>query len=815
MDADEPCTVACRFKFERRLTDTEGLSRLALHPTHMAGSAQLADTHAQEVRRKGLKRFMFSLPSYVCSLGIVVVGMLLGDVDRASGMALCVVSASLLLVFYVVLRTGLAVRSSDPLLAFSQVLLALSLVAFGYVMLGGLHNAALLWLCVIIAFDMRRLPTLHVWMAAAFCLLTMLVAMGVRVAWHVGGEHVMDEVPTLIMLFTVLPVMLFVSSQARQVIFRQARQKTQMAQTLAQLHQLSTRDGLTGLYCRRHMQEVMAQEMRRWQRSGQPFCVAVIDIDLFKRVNDQFGHATGDVVLRVFSDLGRSVFPDLTDALGRWGGEEFLLLQPQRTQSEAMAALNLMRDVVNGHDWSQYAAGLHVTFSAGLCAYREGATLDQVIGWADDAMYRAKSVGRDQIVTHDSQQATEKAATTVARCCASGSGDAEPIQPDAFERAQAPQARAPSAQTQSGWAHWLWGRNPKLRIHLSMCLLAAGVYVAGMAGVLFYSLPERQVTPHQAFFMLTHYALGAFVPAALVRMGLTAHLRDPSCVLLQLTWAGLGAGLSYGVMPLSGPTTLQILCLCVVFGFASLQAKEARFIGLTYIGILVAVAGVRAWTQPLGYSPHTEILTVAMACLVLWMLTLISQDYSHTRQRIRHERQALLTATEQLNQVMQHDPLTGLLNRQSMQGILERECARQTRSDQGYCVALIDLDHFKRINDEHGHHVGDEALVGFAKAAQAWLRETDVICRWGGEEFLVLLTHTEPGPNGLVALERLCEHVASRRFCADVPALQVTFSAGLALLQPGASLSAALVCADRALYKAKAAGRNRCVLCAG
>jgi len=96
-----------------------------------------------------------------------------------------------------------------------------------------------------------------------------------------------------------------------------------------------------------------------------------------------------------------------------------------------------------------------------------------------------------------------------------------------------------------------------------------------------------------------------------------------------------------------------------------------------------------------------------------------------------------------------HDPLTGLFNRQQMQHLLERECDRHQRSGTGFCVALIDLDHFKSVNDTHGHPVGDEVLVNFAKAAQTVLRTTDVICRWGGEEFLVLLVDTDPASDGV------------------------------------------------------------------
>ena len=203
---------------------------------------------------------MFSLPPFAGGMFIVVTGVTLGLVDWVNGLALCLAAALALTGFYVALRSGFAARTKDPLLAFAQVAFALCLVAAGYVFLGGLHKTVLLWLSLIIVYDMRRLPHLQVLAAVCICGLTMLLAVGVRVLWHLNDHGMVDEVPTLIMLAAVLPVLVVVSLQARRVRLRQVQQKAQMAQTLAQLHQLSIRDGLTGLYCRRHMEEILADE---------------------------------------------------------------------------------------------------------------------------------------------------------------------------------------------------------------------------------------------------------------------------------------------------------------------------------------------------------------------------------------------------------------------------------------------------------------------------------------------------------------------------------------------------------------------------
>ena len=162
-----------------------------------------------------------------------------------------------------------------------------------------------------------------------------------------------------------------------------------------------------------------------------------------------------------------------------------------------------------------------------------------------------------------------------------------------------------------------------------------------------------------------------------------------------------------------------------------------------------------------------------------------------------------------MRELVIRDALTGLFNRKHMQDLLRQECERFARSGQGFCVALIDLDHPKRVNDAYGHQMGDAVLVGVARAAQGALRENDVICRWGGEEFLVLMRDNDPASQGLQAMTRLRRQVTELRPAASAPDLSVTFSAGLAVSQPGEAIVQMLERADRALYTAKSSGRNQ------
>lgn len=154
------------------------------------------------------------------------------------------------------------------------------------------------------------------------------------------------------------------------------------------------------------------------------------------------------------------------------------------------------------------------------------------------------------------------------------------------------------------------------------------------------------------------------------------------------------------------------------------------------------------------------------------------------------------------------DTLTGLANRASLNERLADEWNRFQRHGRALSLILLDLDHFKTVNDELGHLAGDTVLTGFAQLARATLRAEDMAGRWGGEEFLVICPETE-GPQAKALAERLCQAMRSHDFATG---RRHTVSAGIATMRPGDSLDALISRADTALYAAKDSGRDRAVL---
>jgi len=167
------------------------------------------------------------------------------------------------------------------------------------------------------------------------------------------------------------------------------------------------------------------------------------------------------------------------------------------------------------------------------------------------------------------------------------------------------------------------------------------------------------------------------------------------------------------------------------------------------------------------------------------------------RQRIQLERHALT------------DSLTGLLNRRAAEARLHEELARARRHNEGFAVALADIDHFKRVNDRYGHAVGDQVLKVVARRLEAGLREDDWLARWGGEEFLIFLRGADQQEAAYV-MQRLTGHVKAQPIVTEAGSIAVTLSAGIGLPRPeDADYHVAVELADSCLYQAKSNGRDR------
>ena len=200
------------------------------------------------------------------------------------------------------------------------------------------------------------------------------------------------------------------------------------------------------------------------------------------------------------------------------------------------------------------------------------------------------------------------------------------------------------------------------------------------------------------------------------------------------------------------------------------------------------------------------VLTVRLrACLRTLVL---QQELEHEREELRHFAAELSISNRRLQEAALTDPLTGLPNRRQAIETMQAEWAAATRHSRAFAVMIVDLDGFKTINDTHGHDVGDIALRQAAETLRAALRTQDLICRTGGDEFLVLCPDTDLKAAMLVA-ERLRVAVQARPVETGGPQIFLTASLGVAMRVPDMdNVDALIKCADDGVYRAKQRGRN-------
>ena len=202
-----------------------------------------------------------------------------------------------------------------------------------------------------------------------------------------------------------------------------------------------------------------------------------------------------------------------------------------------------------------------------------------------------------------------------------------------------------------------------------------------------------------------------------------------------------------------------------------------------------------------------------IAVLILFSLVIGYQYRAKARATRTIKRQyAELDATrEELQRLAQTDPLTGLLNRRAMQQRLDVELARAGRENGCITVCLLDVDHFKEINDRHGHDMGDQVLVALSTLLKQQLRYHDILARWGGEEFVLLLINTD-NEQAREVTERLRTQVAALVVDHESVSLGITATLGYSVYRPGqTTFDEVMKAADEALYEGKQGGRDRVV----
>jgi diguanylate cyclase (GGDEF)-like protein len=309
------------------------------------------------------------------------------------------------------------------------------------------------------------------------------------------------------------------------------------------------------------------------------------------------------------------------------------------------------------------------------------------------------------------------------------------------------------------------------------------------------------------FALLGHPRLAAFnvLSVAMWIAAAIANRRDRSTLAMALLTIEVVAHAVLAVLTLGWTSGFQYY-LFPLIPFAMFNDRlQRRTVALISAGVFAALIALRAVAPEVGaggavVGAIAQLLRYGNLAIPLLALALVSF----------HFRSASTSAERRMESMALTDPLTGLLNRRSMEQRLREAAHAFQRSARPFSVVMADVDHFKRINDEHGHAAGDRVLRAVAGLFAEQLRAHDSVARWGGEEFLLLLPETDGAMAGEVA-ERL-RAIAEARLAAAAGLRQgVTLTFGVAVFDGAIRVAECLKKADEALYAGKEAGRNRVV----
>ena len=353
---------------------------------------------------------------------------------------------------------------------------------------------------------------------------------------------------------------------------------------------------------------------------------------------------------------------------------------------------------------------------------------------------------------------------------------------------------------------WLFSADPTLRVRSSMAMLAVLLMLGG-AGVMLW-LGYTGLAPLQAMAWWSVVAVGGLtVMAALVRCGWSARWRDPSMTFQQILWAITCSAVAYVLAAEARGIVPGLLAVTMLFAALNLRAKQIVAVSLYALGAF-SLAVLFIIQLDNSTEPALEIAYALVLVLMLTGCMLLSLRLYQLRGRLRKQRQELAVALKENRELASRDALTGLVNRRHMRELLELEQRRCVRGVRTMLLAQMDIDHFKSINDTYGHGVGDMALKAFAQTVRDNIRNSDVLARWGGEEFVLLLSDTDVA-GAMLTLQRVRAAVEGTIMADAPPGLQMTVSIGLAEHIAGEMLEVTLDRADKALYSAKRAGRNQ------
>ncbi len=293
-----------------------------------------------------------------------------------------------------------------------------------------------------------------------------------------------------------------------------------------------------------------------------------------------------------------------------------------------------------------------------------------------------------------------------------------------------------------------------------------------------------------------------------LRSGLNLKMADPSLTAIQMCSAILM--IMYVMYFANEARGILLLSYILVFLFGIFRLDTRSFLYISFFTLLtygIDIALLHIY-RPQGVNFHMEYLQWGVLALVLLAFSVIGGYISALRRNLSISKSEQAKSIKIIREMAIRDELTGLYNRRHLLELLEHEKNRSLRGGGLFCLCMLDIDHFKNVNDSHGHLAGDEVLRAVATMMNKTLRNTEFCGRYGGEEFLIVLTQTNI-KGALIAAERVRTNIEKAMFPDIGSDFKITVSIGLSEYQIQEDVDKIIARADEALYRAKNGGRNR------
>jgi diguanylate cyclase len=372
----------------------------------------IMDANETKFQKLRLQRFYLAQISYLITYVIIALCWFAGQYSASAVVAASHVALALTLQlgFFILLKSGYNLRFKDPSLTSAQLIVATLLASYLLMFAGEIRGSLIMIYPLSLLFGVFHLKLRQFIYHAGFA----LACFSLLLIWDMTVDY-SQKTPTVHLLewFVLASFLSWLCVFGDYI--RRLRERLQMRHSTLQLHQetlkgmmgqlqsLASTDGLTGLANRRHFLDEAARRMELL-RPGKALGIALMDLDHFKRVNDLYGHAAGDEVLRRFAQLVTENLRE-EDLVARFGGEEFILLLDKTDIDTLQQCVERIRTAFASMDFDMLAGTNRFTFSAGMALVRAGDNLEARILQADQALYMAKELGRNRCEVHRSANA--------------------------------------------------------------------------------------------------------------------------------------------------------------------------------------------------------------------------------------------------------------------------------------------------------------------------------------------------------------------------------------------------------------------------